>query len=220
MKRRVFLVVFLAFGAPVPGRRKTESSPPIPQRRALQRTIALEKSFQPAGEERRRQTPHGTGDRRPRGPALFERLAPTIPTGGPHRHPPLPRQQAVLRVDAIQPGTAGLAIVDQTDRIKGHETLYDEPLRPQFHFSQQRGWNNDPNGLVYYDGEYHLFFQHNPYGGAGPTCTGTCRQPRPGPLGATTRGPTPGRRPPPTVFRAVEPSTRQTRPAFKRARRR
>ena len=46
----------------------------------------------------------------------------------------------------------------------GFDNLYKEKYRPQFHFSSRRGWNNDPNGMVYHAGEYHLFYQHNPYG--------------------------------------------------------
>ena len=43
------------------------------------------------------------------------------------------------------------------------EPLYQETYRPQFHFTPARNWTNDPNGLVFYQGEYHLFFQHNPF---------------------------------------------------------
>lgn len=46
--------------------------------------------------------------------------------------------------------------------------VYHEPYRPQFHFSPICGWMNDPNGMVYYEGEYHFFFQYSPLVSRGP----------------------------------------------------
>ena len=73
-------------------------------------------------------------------------------------------QTVLLEADPLPAGSRGLDLVEQGDTIKGAENLYREPMRGQFHFSPRRGWNNDPNGLVFYRGEYHLFFQHNPFG--------------------------------------------------------
>ena len=57
----------------------------------------------------------------------------------------------------------GISRIHQDDKFPGQDSLYRESLRPQVHFSSQRGWNNDPNGLVWHNGEYHLYYQHNPY---------------------------------------------------------
>ena len=43
-----------------------------------------------------------------------------------------------------------------------NDKLYAEKYRPQFHFTPKEMWMNDPNGMVYYQGEYHLFYQYHP----------------------------------------------------------
>lgn len=69
-----------------------------------------------------------------------------------------------LETEATRRGKGPFEAVYQADAPAEADSFYHEKDRQQFHFSPRRGWNNDPNGMVYYDGEYHLFFQHNPYG--------------------------------------------------------
>jgi fructan beta-fructosidase len=54
---------------------------------------------------------------------------------------------------SCKPSEKGIEITD---------TYYKEQFRPQFHFSPEANWMNDPNGMVYLDGEYHLFYQYYP----------------------------------------------------------
>jgi fructan beta-fructosidase len=44
-----------------------------------------------------------------------------------------------------------------------HTQLNDAVFRPQIHFTPKEKWMNDPNGLVYHRGNYHLFYQYHPY---------------------------------------------------------
>ena len=55
-----------------------------------------------------------------------------------------------------------LAQVYQADTIRDAQKMYHEKYRPQFHFTTRRGWINDPNGCIWHDGLYHLYYQHNP----------------------------------------------------------
>jgi fructan beta-fructosidase len=69
-----------------------------------------------------------------------------------------------IEMDRAPGGAKALAAIKQADQVPNAEGMYKEKHRQQFHFSSRRGWNNDSNGLVYYKGEYHLYYQHNPYG--------------------------------------------------------
>ncbi|MCB9317475.1 MAG: glycoside hydrolase family 32 protein, partial [Lewinellaceae bacterium] len=68
---------------------------------------------------------------------------------------------AIVLITFFAPACGEKKQKNQLEKTTG-TTTYQEPHRPQFHFSPKEKWMNDPNGMFFYDGEYHLFYQYYP----------------------------------------------------------
>lgn len=102
------------------------------------------------------------------GETIQEIVLPLVASGEPDFYSPLYvddfiGRQITLEVDQLEAGSTVMQELSCAEDLKHDGDLYEEELRPRVHFSPARGFTNDPNGLVYYDGEYHLFWQHDPF---------------------------------------------------------
>lgn len=69
-----------------------------------------------------------------------------------------------IRTENNTENSAVFTLVENVSEVPRREPLYAEKHRPQLRLSQMQGWNNDPNGMVFSNGEYHFFWQSNPVG--------------------------------------------------------
>jgi fructan beta-fructosidase len=70
-----------------------------------------------------------------------------------------------MRANALGAAALGLWLLAPLPAAAAEQAPdYGERYRPQFHFTPARNFMNDPNGLVFHDGRWHLFYQHNPFG--------------------------------------------------------